>query len=137
MGRNIMVIGSFYTPCTLLLVCLVVVTSSRGIGTRVSPPVTKTAITTNNKEVEDLMYSWIIPRLISMKYAQPYKQVVESMPEESDGEEAMVGDTWYTHPNLRGKRTTSFFPFPASFMEKVQEVVLPWEMKYFSPMLRG
>ena len=88
-----------------------------------------------------------------MKYAQPYKQVVESMPEESEGEEAMVSDTWYTHPNLRGKRTTSFFPFPASFMEKftkarearsspvtmekVQEVVLPWEMKYFSPMLRG
>merc|ERR1711936_154171 len=103
MGRYTMVIGSFHTPCTLLLVCLVVA-SSRGIGTRVSPPVTKTAITSNTKEVEDLMYSWIIPRLVSMKYAQPYKQVVETMPEESMGEENMgeenmVSDTWYTHPN--------------------------------------
>merc|ERR1711936_153019 len=104
MGRNIMVIASLHTPCALLLVCLVVVTSSRGIGTRVSPPVTKTAHTSTTKEVDDLMYSWIIPRLISMKYAQPYKQVVETMPEESEGEENMgeenmVSDTWYTHPN--------------------------------------
>merc|ERR1711936_1147688 len=106
MGRYTMVIGSFHTPCTLLLVCLVVETMPE-----------------------------------------------ESMGEENMGEENMVSDTWYTHPNLRGKRTTSFFPFPASFMEKftkarearsspvtmekVQEVVLPWEMKYFSPMLRG
>ena len=61
---------------------------------------------------------------------------------------------WYAHPNIRGKSSASFFfPFPDVYMEKftkarkprgnpvtkerVQEVVLPWEKKYFSPMLRG
>merc|ERR1712154_632127 len=152
-GR-IMFIGSLSTA----LVCCIYglgVASSRGIGTRVSPPVSSPAL---NKELEGIMYSWIIPRLIR-KYAQPFKQV------EVDAEEPVVEETMkpfgsehtdhrYAHPNLRGKRRdNTFFPFPASFMEKftkarearsspvtmekVQEVVLPWEMKYFSPMLRG
>merc|ERR1711942_607277 len=154
MGRN-MVIGRFSTALTLLNTCLLGVVSCRGIGTRVSPPVTQPAVGTTAKDVDDLMYSWIIPRLISMKYAQPYKQIGSQAEEplEEETVEPLVNENWYTHPNLRGKRVSTFFPFPASFMEKftkarearsspvtmekVQEVVLPWEMKYFSPMLRG
>ena len=90
-----------------------------------------------------------------MKFAQPYNKI-QSHDEENTDENLVKpfgNDQWYAHPNLRGKRADNFFPFPATFMEKftkagearsspvtmekVQEVVLPWEMKYFSPMLRG
>ena len=55
---------------------------------------------------------------------------------------------------LRGKKNDKFFPFPEGYFqqfsrprstriarsssrETAQEVNIPWEMRYFSPMLRG
>ena len=89
-----------------------------------------------------------------MKYAQPYKEINAEPDAEEEVVKPLGNEQWYAHPNLRGKKSdASFFPFPDHFMEKftkarearsspvtmekVQEVVLPWEMKYFSPMLRG
>ena len=91
-----------------------------------------------------------------MKYAhsQPYKEVTTEEVAEEEDEKPFGNSQWYPHPNLRGKKSdASFFPFPDLYlqkftsakqarsspvsMEKIQEVVLPWEMKYFSPMLRG
>ena len=91
-----------------------------------------------------------------MKFSQPYKiQTAEKEDvEEKEVQKPIWNGQWYTHPNIRGKRSAAFFfPFPDVYMEKftkarkargnpvtmekIQEVVLPWEMKYFSPMLRG
>ena len=89
-----------------------------------------------------------------MKYAQPNKEIHAEPAAEEGVAKPLGNDLWYAHPNLKGKKSdASFFPFPEHFMEKftkarearsspvtmekVQEVVLPWEMKYFSPMLRG
>ena len=56
-------------------------------------------------------------------------------------------------PILRGKKSNNFFPFPEGYyqskvlsrnarstqqsMEKSSALNIPWEMRYFSPMLRG
>ena len=91
-----------------------------------------------------------------MKYSQPHKEIHEGelLEEEEEVEEKpILNGQYYGHP-LRGKKSDPmFFPLPNQYlnrfsstkqarssgvsMEKVQEVVLPWEMKYFSPMLRG
>ena len=89
-----------------------------------------------------------------MKYDQPYKEIHAEHDTEEEVVKPLGNEQWYAHLHLRGKKSdASFFPFPDHFMEKftkarearsnpvtmekVQEVVLPWEMKYFSPMLRG
>ena len=91
-----------------------------------------------------------------MKFSQQYK--IQADKREDVEKEEFLKPIWnsqrYTHQNIRGKRSAAFFfPFPDVYMEKftkarkprgnpvtkekVREVVLPWEMKYFSPMLRG
>ena len=89
-----------------------------------------------------------------MKFSQSYSKIQAAEKEDVKEKEVVTSlskSQWYAHPNIRGKRSASFFfPFPDVYMEKftkarkprvtkerVQEVVLPWEMKYFSPMLRG
>ena len=60
-----------------------------------------------------------------MKYArQENKYTQNQSDDEQNGEEIFVA-------KAREARSS-----PVT-VEKVQEVVLPWEMKYFSPMLRG
>ena len=92
-----------------------------------------------------------------MKFSQSYSKIQAAEKEDVKEKEVVTSlskSQWYAHPNIRGKRSASFFfSFPDVYIEKftkarkrrgnpvtkerVQEVVLPWEMKYFSPMLRG
>ena len=96
-----------------------------------------------------------------MKYSQPYKEIYADSDPARYGLDRLIKESEedgqiskFSHPIQRGKRANiKFIPFPKLYMErftearkqrssptnseKVQEVVLPWEMKYFSPMLRG
>ena len=65
---------------------------------------------------------WTMPRRIALKYN----------PERQNAEEI---NRWYQIPMLRGRRDAD--PLHAQDEKRKPEVVLPWDLKYFSPMLRG
>jgi hypothetical protein len=86
-----------------------------------------------------------------LKYGQPYTEIDTEEEKEEKASKHLWNDEWYASPNRRIKKSeASFFPFPDLFMQnvnrarnnpvtkrKVEEMTIPWDMKYFSPMLRG
>merc|ERR1711887_227907 len=156
MGTRDMSTNSFI-PTLVYSLCLLSAVYTRGIGTPVTPVSDQYHAVPphDHDEVGDLLSSWIIPRLISMKYAEPYKVINKQDKLEVKQEKPFWNGQWLNHPTtMRGKKSDEkFFPFPDYYlktiasgrqarsipvnMDKIKEVVLPWEMKYFSPMLRG
>merc|ERR1712059_20932 len=118
---------------TMLVSWLVMVdlpsVNCRGIGTQITPSPQPEHI--NNEDVmEDILNSWIIPRIISNKYrnwrgvADNYDKQQEVVPSHLGSEQA----SFYQHPITRGRRGAN---------AENADVILPWQLKYFSPMLRG
>merc|ERR1719397_325731 len=130
----------------LLLACWVAASAARGIGSLVRP--------TQQQEADTSSADHVIFPFRGLRYPLRYS------PAEEDGWMRPASTDWpgWIPPSLRGKRgMPAFFPLPDNYFNNFpltrqarsprgpgaaggagfKEVVLPWEMRYFSPMLRG
>merc|ERR1712059_194608 len=107
----------------LLVLMLMAYVSGRGIGTQVYRP-------------ESFWTTSVYEQPPNYRYRMRYP-FSRDFPESDDGDNFFTEDTeaqvhWFQPPTLRGKR------FPATMgADKVKKVTLPWNMMFFSPMLRG
>jgi len=118
--------------------------SCRGIGVPVNKAVVEDILeNVSNDAIDYALYNWFVPKTIN-RWAR-----LGSDLDKDDLSEKLP-------PILRGKKSTNFFPFPEGYyqnkvtfnkprnvrstqqsMEKSSAMNIPWEMRYFSPMLRG
>ena len=132
--------------------------SGRGIGVPVNKAIAQDIIDNVSEDAIDYaLHNWFVPK--SGRYVgniSKWKIISFILSRWARLESNDVGKDDISDilpPILRGKKSNNFFPFPEGYyqskvlsrnarstqqsMEKSSALNIPWEMRYFSPMLRG
>ena len=132
--------------------------SCRGVGVSVNKAIAQDIIDNVSEDAIDYaLQNWFVPK--SGRYVEniPKWKIIHfilslwARLERNDNGEDELPDILL--PVFREKKSNNFFPFPEGYyqskvlsrnarstqqsMEKSSALNIPWEMRYFSPMLRG